>query len=414
MLPAMHSEPSPPADTGFIPEVETALLAFRAQLVRALQALGVDPRSGTSIASKLELNRHLSWQLATLAEQAAPGAALAALPGAKGLELFAAALERAGSPAAQTTSLRAALSGLERAIEVHAGDRANLALLATAWQEDPSSVPAEALRREGQRAQAALLGSKVRTQVRGVIFGPSRTGSRTQVSMATYQAFDGLVRLRRGQHSRLFYEEVATHDDGSAAMSPLDFETHMRDKYRVLPAMSSGGPEDVRVHVEGRRGWVTLGPGPLGNQAQSQWAFAGTPRYEPPRYRSERDRWNQIGILSYLPTELLLLDFLFEREIAAETDLAAIRAWCFDGSTGYPLRPASPADPAFLFALTQQRPLAPETLETDLAYPRSAELISTAAGLLGLPLDRLVGVRFALPYLMSPSCLVLTRPLPEG
>ncbi len=273
-------------------------------------------------------------------------------------------------------------------------------------------MPAEALRREGQRAQAALLGSRVRTQVRGVIFGPARSGSPLNVSMATYQAFDGLVRLRRGQHSRLFYEEVATHDDGSAAMSPGDFEAHMRDKYRVLPGMSSGGPEDIRVHVEGRRGWVTLGPGLLGNQAQSQWAVAGKPRYEPPRYQSEKDRWNQIGILSYLPTELLLLDFLFERGIAAETDLTAISAWCFDGSTGYPLRPASPADPAFLFALPGQRPLSPESLATDLAYPRSAELIGASAALLGLGLSDLVGVRFALPHLMSPSWLVLTRPLP--
>jgi hypothetical protein len=404
-------QPADTAATGYIAEVEDALQHFRAELVRALRALGVDPTSGTAIAGRLALNRHLSWQLATMAEQTAPGAALSAMPGTKGLDLFAGAAQRAGLDAARTGLLRQAIAGLEAAIERHAGDRANLALLATAWSDDPTSVPSESLRREGQRAQAALLGTKVGTQVRGVVFAPSRTGSPDHVAMATYQAFDGLVRLRRGQHSRLFYEEAATHDDGSAAMGAADFAQHMRDKYRMVPELSTGHPSDAVVHVEGRRGWVTLGPGPLGKEAQSTWAFAGTPRYEPPRRRSEKDHLNQIGILSYLPTERIVLDFLFERSIAAETDLDAITALCFDGSTGYPRRPAVASDPAFLFALPTRRRVARADLESDLSYEHSAALVASAAGQLGLGIDDLVGVRFELPHVMAPSCFVLTRQL---
>jgi hypothetical protein len=397
--------------SGYIPEIEQALLAFRAALIRCLRAVAVEPASGSAIANRLGLNRHLAWQIATLAEQSSPGPALSALPGVKGLELFLEAAAKAGAGGAELNPLKQALAELEQHISRHAGDRANLALLATAWSEDPSSVPSETLRREGQRAQAALLGSKVKTQVRGVIFGPSRQGSPKHVSMATYQTFDGLVRLRRGQHSRLFYEEAAVHDDGSAAMNPAHFEEHMRSKYKLLAAMSSGPESQIEVHVEGRRGWVTLGPGALGNQAQGTWSFTGTPRYEPPRYRSEQDQLNQIGILSYLPTETLLLDFLFERSIAAESDLDAISAWCFDGSTGYPRRPALPNDPAFLFALPNKRPLSHGSLLADPAYARSAELAAAGAAQLGLRLEDLVGVRFQLAYLMAPSCLVLTRPL---
>jgi len=402
-------EPTSTAPAGYIAEIEEALVAFRAELVRVLRNLGVDPTSGTAIAGRLALNRHLSWQLATMAEQTAPGAALSAMPGSKGLDLFAGAAQRAGLDPARVAPLRQAIAGLEAAIERHAGDRANLALLATAWSDDPTSVPSETLRREGQRAQAALLGTKVGTQVRGVVFAPSRTGSPDHVSMATYQAFDGLVRLRRGQHSRLFYEEAATHDDGSAAMGVADFTQHMRDKYRMVAELSTGRPSDAAVHVEGRRGWVTLGPGPLGKEARSTWAFAGTPRYEPPRRRSEKDHLNQIGILSYLPTERIVLDFLFERSIAAETDLDAITALCFDGSTGYPRRPALANDPAFLFALPTRRRVARAELEADLAYEHSAALVAASAGHLGLGLDDLVGVRFELSHVMAPCCFVLSR-----
>lgn len=392
--------------------MEAALEAFQTGLVVALRELSLAPPRGSALASRLGLNRQLSWQVATLAAAQDPAAGLAVLPGTKGLALVIDALEAQGAEPSTVAQLRGGHDALEVAIREHAGDRATLAMLASACHSNAASPPVEHLRREGTRAQSALLGASVRTQLRGVVLAPSRSGSPDHVSMSTFQAFDGLVRFRQARSVRLFYEEAATHDDGSLSMSPKDFEVHVRDKFQLVASMSSGGGEELSFELDGQRAWVGLRPGPLGTSAATTWAFAGVPRYEPPRYRSARDTLNQVGILSYVPTELLLLDFYMERSIAEETDLSTIGAMCFDGSTGYPRRPATERDPAFLFALPGSEPRTKAQILGDVEYAAAPELIARSAATVGVGLEDLVGVRFAVKYLMSPACLVLTRHLP--
>lgn len=426
-MPRWYAPTMPPADAAHVPnrsqpvrvdlaaDLDSAYSGLRLALVQVLRSAGIDPRSGGAIASSLSINRQLSWQLATIASEASCADGLHVLPGTRGLQLFANAAARSLGEHPSLDQFAAALQTLERAVAHHAGDRASLGLLTAAWA--PSSIEArtDALRRDGFRAQCALLGVQAATQIRGVIYAPSRVGDAGAVAMATYQCFHDLMRLRADRACRLLFVEAPTHDDGSPAMPVDEMRAHMREKFELDPELSAGRPEEVELITQGGRGWVTLRPGALGRAAATSYAFTGCARYEHPRYRSARDRYNQVGIVSYVPTETIYIDCLIDRSLAEhEGFVQSIECSCFDAATGMPMRPVSRSDPAFLFDLASPVPLSPTELACDPSAPELYDLVDRAARRVGTRVDDLVGVRFRSTFAMSPSDFVITRTLPEA
>ena len=406
--------PETDAPDAFVSDLDSAYSTFRISLVQLLHSSGIDPRSGSAIAAELSVNRQLAWQLATIAAESACSVGLNALPGSRGIQIFVNACRRHLGEHAAINELQASVVTLERAVRRHAGDRASLGLLTAAW--DPKQVEnrTETLRRDGYRAQCALLGVQVATQVRGVIYAPSRRNDPATVSMATYQCFTDLIRLRRDRACRLLFVEAPTHDDGSLAMPVEEMTAHMHEKFELDESLSSGGADDIEILVEGARGWVTLRPGLLGRTAASRWVFTGSARYEHPRYRSEADIYNQVGIVTHVPTETVYIDCLMDRSLAEHVDLEhAVEASCFDASTGQPMRPASKGDPAYLFDLEQPTLLSPTELACDASVPALTEIVDQAARRVGCRVDDLVGVRFRTRYVMSPMEFIVSRTLPR-
>lgn len=397
-------------------ELDRAYGKVRSGLVRVLQAQQLDPRSGAAIAQRLGLNRQLAWQLATIAGESSAAAGLAVMPGARGLELFIEASTRQSTdPAPALVELRSAIEGLEGAIRTHAGDRATLALLAATWNSAEVERRTEDLRRDAHRAQCALLGARVDTQVRGIIFAPSRRGDPSRLAMASYQGMSGVTRIRANHRSRLFYLELPTHDDGTVDRSVPDLAGHLREKFQLVPELSGVGEGAIEYIVEGHRSWVTLGPGPVGTQGAINLAFTGLPAYENPRYVTGKDSLNQVAVVTHIPTETLLVDCLMDRALAeAEGFVGSVRMQCFDASTGHPMRPVSTNDPAFLFDLTDTEYLGPEVFAADPAFAGTGALVARAAARAGTVPERLVGVRCRVRYVIAPMSVVVTRELPPA
>jgi hypothetical protein len=412
-----HEQHDGRAGLGLVEELSSAYERFRVNVVRVLREAGIDARSGSAIASELGLNRQLAWQIARIAGEPACDQGLSTFPGTKGLLLFAQACESfdgtTEDPSA-IASLRESIDALEAAIVRHAGDRASLGLLTAAWGPKSLEARTEPLRRDGFRAQCALLGVQVDTQVRGLIFAPSQSGDPTKVSLATYQAFSNLVQLRRDRACRLLFVEAPTHDDGTPSM-PLDqMSEHMRTKFELVPELSTGEPDQTEIVVQGARGWVTLRPGRLGRSGSTRWCFTGSASYEHPRYHNERDRFNQIAMVTHVPTRLFLCDVLMDRRLAEHIDLAgSLGVSCFDAGTGLPMRPVSRDDPAYLFDLETPQPFGPTEMLCDTQVPDLAKLVDIAAKRVGTSSDQLVGVRFQSSYVMSSTDFVVSRDLPK-
>jgi hypothetical protein len=400
--------------------LNAAFAEVRSELVWVIQAQHLDPRSGAAIAQRLGLNRQLAWQVSTIASTTSVAEGLAAMPGVRGLDLFVEASRRNtsanGAPAADgLAKLCDAISRLEAVIRTHAGDRATLALMAAAWDSAEVERRTEDLRRDAYRAQCALLGARVDTQVRGVIFGPSQFGDPNRVAMASYQALSGVMRIRSGHRTRLFYLELPTHDDGSVDSAVSNLENHLREKFQLEPELSTIKSDDLEYLVESHRSWVTLRPGPVGVLATENLAFTGLPGYENPRYVSGRDHLNQVAIVCHLPTQTLLVDCLMDRRLPESATLAqSVKFQCFDASTGHPMRPASSADPAYLFDVTEVEPLGPTNIRADPQFAGTGDLVARAAHRVGSTPDQLVGVRCRLRFATAPMSLVITRQLPAA
>jgi len=400
-------------------ELDQAYRDLRVQVVRVLQARQIYPRSGSAIAQSLGINRQLAWQVATIAAESSTPAGLTVMPGQRGLEMFVEASARQTAADPDVVELRGAIVRLEHVIRIHAGDRATLSLIAAAWDSAEVERRTEDLRRDAHRAQCALLGAKVATQVRGVIFAPSQRGDDQRVAMATYQGMTGVTRVRAHHRSRLFYLELPTHDDGTRDLSVRDLASHLAEKFQLEPALSSVDASAIEylvdAHGAAHRGWVALRAGPVGTSAAMTLAFTGLSSYENPRYPTARDRLNQIAIVCHIPTETLLVDCLMDRRLAeSATFTSSLRLQCFDASTGHPMKPAASDDPAFLFDLTNVEPLSGDALATDPDFANSLALVRRSAARVGTTPENLVGVRYRVRYMMAPMSVIVTRELPGG
>lgn len=404
----------PVRDT-LVNDIDAAYSRFRVSLVRLLRAVGVEARSGASIASRIGLNRQLAWQISTIVSEPTSAAGLSVLPGSKGLELVLKACQREIGDDPTVEEAAKALSRLEDVVRRHAGDRASLSLIAATWEPGGIESRTETLRRDGYRAQCALLGVQAQTQIRGVIYAPSRSGDPNRVSMATYQCFADVTRFRRDHPVRLLYIEAPTHDDGTLSMPVEQMQSHMLEKFELDEQLSSGSSDDIDIPVQGHRGWVMLRPGPIGRQATGTWVFTGSAKYEHPRYRSAKDAFNHIGIVSLVPTDTMHIDCLMDRSLIEHMDIAdAVRVLCFDASTGLPMRPVSRRDPAYLFDVACRSPLGPTEIECETAFNRLANVVDRAARRVGSCLDDLVGIRFTSSCVMSPMDFILERTLPSS
>ncbi|MBX9737513.1 MAG: hypothetical protein K2X32_11360 [Phycisphaerales bacterium] len=399
-------------------ELEQAYGGVRGQIVRVLQHHQIDARSGTAIAQRLGLNRQLAWQIATIAAQPSPSIGLGVIPGARGLEMLLEASQRLGGTEAlshELASLRQAIERLESTIRIHAGDRQMLALLTATWETGELQQRTEDLRRDGHRAQCALLGTKVNTQIRGMIFASSQLGDPTRCSMASYQCLQGVTRIRAGHRSRLFYLERATHDDGTVDHKMPSLEADLRKRFRLDTELSNITEDDLEYIVDRNRGWVVLRPGSIGCSRTSTLAFTGLSGYENPRYRTPQDHVNQLLTVCYTPTENLIVDCLIDRRLPeSRTFLETGQLRCFDASTGHPSTPMSDNDAAFLFEVTEVEPLSEAGFYADPTYEHMHALVAKAAAHVKVPLEELIGVRYRAKYILSPMSLVLLRPLPEA
>ncbi len=398
-----------------VADLDRTYSGLRLAFVRMFRGLGIDGNAGSVVASELGINRQLAWQIATIVSEPICSAGLNVLPGRRGMELVIEACAARCTDSSLVKAASQALESFEAAVHTHAGDRASLSLLAAAWEPAEIEHRTESLRREGFRAQCALLGVQAKTQIRGVIYAPSRCGDASRVSMASYQCFSEVARFRRDHPVRLLYIETPTHDDGSLAMPIEEMPSHVSEKFRLEADLSSGCPEDIETVIQGNRAWINLKPGSIGRNATGTWIFSGSASYEHPRYQNGLDAYNHVGLTSLVPTETIHIDCLMDRSLAEHVALNSnLELLCFDASTGLPKRPIGRDDPAYLFDVFRRSPLGPAEIECDSSYPQLVSAVERAAARVGSRLDDLVGVRFTSMYVMSPMDFVIARKLPEA
>ncbi len=402
----------PPLDD-LVVDLDSAYADFRVCVARVLRSIAVDPTSGTSIAATLGINRQTAWRLATVVGESLCPIGLQTLPGDRGLAIFLRACVVHEADKGAIAALESAMKTLASAVAHHAGDRAFLELMTAAWAPDGLDRRTAALRRDGCRAQSALLGVNARHQIRGAIHGASRRGDPTRLSLASYQIFTDLVRLRRDRACRIFFLDAPTNDDGTLGIAIEDLPQHVRERYELDEELSSITGNDVEISTSGNRGIVTLAAGPLGRSASATIAFTGCTTWEPDRYLNRRNLIAQSAVSSLVPTETLYIDYLMPRSLAESKQLhKAVEVLCYDAALGLPELPATNDDPAFLFELESPEVVGMTDFTGDVDIPILAEVVDKAAQRIGHRLEDLVGVRFKCPYVMSPTSFIVSRKPP--
>lgn len=389
---------------------------FRKYFIRLLSHRGVDASSGTAIAAALGLNRQLAWRLATIAGEPRCSAGLQVLPGAKGLRILVSAARRLTDTSPDLgVAISRSVDELEAGISYHAGDRASLGLLTVGLDTLGFESRSEALRRDGYRAQSALLGLRTKYQIRGGLAVPSKSGAKETLSYAHYTCFAGLVRLRPDRPSILAYAEPPWFEKEGFAIPDGGVEAHFREKHTLLREVSSLDEDQFSTVVDGYKAWLTLQAGPIGRHGAETLAFTGSGPIEFERFRSESNKFFSFSLYSCVPTDTLYLDLWMHRSLKEHQDLRRIaQACCTNAATGVPYKPPLQTDPRYLFELEDVATLEPSSLQHDAGMPGLDKVVAEAAEQAGVRADDLVGIRFTTRYVMSPVAFVLNWLLPSG
>jgi len=183
-----------PAPLSFADDCKRVLQGMRGALTEALGELGVDPARPQEVSRQLGLHRNLTWKLSKIVTGTNVFAAVPHVPGRSGVEIVLKALRKAGLSAVSLGRLETAMAEFERLVQVHAGDRATLELVAGGFV--PGASQREAMlqaRRSSFRGNSAIWGVQARVLMAVHILAPNKEDpTKVDVTMV-----NGLVDFRR-------------------------------------------------------------------------------------------------------------------------------------------------------------------------------------------------------------------------
>lgn len=291
---------------------------LRRTLRHLIEAAGMDLRAPGRAVRDFGLNRNLLWQLAKVLGEDDIYIALQRLPGDKGFEIVALAMERAGVDPERLGAFRAALAKFEEVVHEHAGDFGTLELILDSMGGAGSGARLEQSRRLAFRGNSGLWGLQARVRSTTTFVAPNHDAP----SMLDIAIVGGVVdfrRLRPGIRWPLFRPRQF-HDDGTPINlgpreEPLDPDGAGPESPMLVREFCSPNLPEIRA-IKTRLGWdYEMGDGPVGNRGAFTCFFGRIVRQATARWRSEQDP--VLDLLSHvsMPVETMLFDVLVHREL---------------------------------------------------------------------------------------------------
>lgn len=298
-------------------QLDLTFINLQSALSAALLAAGCDPAKPQQVARDLDISRNLTWKVSK-ALQTDLNAAMKHLPGREGLGILITALEDRRIP---TTLVHAAHHAAETyydAVELHAGDRATLALMLDA-QGDRLSEPLEHARRLSFRGNSGVWGVQARARTTTIAVAPNAADP-AHVDLALV---GGVVDFRRLRHSArwpLFrqhaYDDTGTtQPDRHEPLIPPGDPRHDPDAPMLLRPFCSVPPPQIEIHRTARGTVYEAAEGPQGNQGTFSCYFGTMTRSAAPRYQTRVDKHAELYSEVTLPAESMQFDVFIHKTI---------------------------------------------------------------------------------------------------
>jgi len=382
---------------------------LKAALIGLYADIGSDPARPQEVSRELGVGKTLAWNCTKLMHSSDGLEAVVHVPGSVSIERMLKASKSRGASPHAIERVRHATRTFERMIVEHVDDRTTLDLVVDGLGKTATAGGLELSRKRAFHGNSGIYGVQAKTLAACCFLAPNRE----QPDSLDIAMVRGLVSLRRlREQVRLPILRIRHWNDGdratgTSAWQPIEpnAEDFVLSRFgrRNMPQI------DV-VEVEGGKDFM-LRPGPIGNHGAFDFFLGDMLCGAASRYRTEQDSEGVFGALTTVPTEQLVFDLIYHRDLAFVRNAKAhVYAFPVLNTTDVEQREGSMRLPIQKPAM----PLAgsPPAVSTP-RVPGYADLVHDVISRLGRKLDEFRGLRFELKFPPLGSTAILSFTLPE-
>jgi hypothetical protein len=275
------------ASDPFLSEAASILGAMRRTTARVLAACGGAERP-VDVAERLGIDRSLAWKMWQVSRGTGAFPSPAHIPGELAVKRFLQAASKHGVPDPMVTQSRNAFEDFQRLITRHAGNRAAVDALLSSFSEEGRTRLETAMRRDGFRANAYLLGVQARAMYQ--LDAMVNAGDHFMPEVYRVRALVGLRRNRLGV-PWIVGRTSLVHAEGPSSeviREPLGVATESGSAFVLREFCSTPEPDIRRRIIAGVTAEDELQPGRMG-QAGAVTVVTGERLHGMPRQPVQSD-----------------------------------------------------------------------------------------------------------------------------
>ncbi len=300
---------------------QSAVQGLRRALLGLYREVGADPTKPQDVSRRYQLNKNLTWKVARIIGTDNALEAVRLIPGAGGLDILLAAMDRGGAPEASIERVRSAMGEFERMVETHMGDRGQLEL---ALDSMGVGRPMEQSRKHAFRGNSGIWGVQAMTRFTAHFLAPNAGAS----SMLDLGMIGGLTRMRRLRAIERWpvFQLRNYNDDGSVqerALGRVAIEPERGgaagDPWLMRSFCSANMPA-MHVRALGDTKVYEIGDGPVGRQGEFSCCFGFAEVGTVPRYADAANTVGELISSVSMPVELLHFDLFIHRDLQEAMD----------------------------------------------------------------------------------------------
>lgn len=274
------------------------------------------------ICAALDLHRKLAWQLRRFAYCTDLFRAARLAPTASGLRALMKAAEARGVDPAILAELEAVSKAHEQIVEIHAGDRATLDVLAEGCSSDPDGDFEARLREQAFHGNAFIWGVRCRVFYSMMVQTPSRTKPKW-FDCAQIRGLYNLQRMR--PNVRWTFNQSVVMDDAERQRlpqrEPLDAASaEAHDGVPILGEFCSSPSSVQRRVTSAGHLQDEIMPGPVGQVGEEQIVTGEVIRDLAPAHATAEDKIAHFGAAVRLPCESFIIDLIVHRDLFPDAD----------------------------------------------------------------------------------------------
>lgn len=411
MIPDKHLTSTAAASPPFHEHLTRSVRELRGSLIELLLSVGADPTTPQVTARDFGLDKTLAWKVAKLIDATDPSVAVQHIPGKPGMKILLKAMERAGAPAPVTTAVQDAMSGFDRMVEIHTGDRATLDLALGAMAGAPDqSDRLEAARKLAFQGNSATWGIQARVRLASYFIAPNADDP----EMIDSAIVGGLVDCRRLRPDVAWpvFQSQTYNDDGTdltARVEPIDPDAPPGDGPPLMGRFCTD-PRPLLRGIEVPGGTLyELAEGPVGNMGTVSCIFGWYTRRFASIRRDEHNTFGEHPTRQYTPVESAICDLYVHRDLAVQMPPEAAVYSRLAGGVEYP-ESGRDRDLIPMGERVIELGAEPPIVSTPLV-PGYPDMVDSVHARLGWRQSEFVGYRLVVRYPPIPSLIVLRYPL---